>query len=187
MTAFPSALWDTVKIVPLVFVLALFQLSTAPGLVPFGSGPDLVLVLVVALALWRGPVTAAVTGFFGGLLLNAMVFVPLGTASLVYVLAAALVARAATSEDPMGGPAAPQHPRHALRLVPWVVAASLGVQIGSALLHRLLGVDVPISYLWWNQILPVVIQTGLAACVLAPLLSWMFPESVVRDAGIATA
>ena len=78
MTPVSATLWDTLKIVPLVFVLALFQLSTAPGLMPYGSGPDLVLVVVVALALWRGSVMAAVTGFCGGLLLNAMVFVPAG-------------------------------------------------------------------------------------------------------------
>jgi rod shape-determining protein MreD len=188
VTSVSSTLWDTLKIAPLVFVLALFQLSTAPGLMPYGSGPDLVLVVVVALALWRGSVTAAVTGFFGGLLLNAMVFVPLGTASLLYVLTAALVARASHPDDqgaPLGVP--PHRPTSSFRLVPWVVAATLGVQIGNVILHRLLGADVPLAYLWWNQILPSVIQTALAACVLAPLLRWMFPEGSVRDAGIATA
>ena len=105
MTPISVSLWDAVKIAPLVFILAIFQLSTAPGLVPFDTGPDLVLVVVVALALWRGMVTAAVTGFFGGMLLNAMVFAPLGTASLLYVLAAALVARGASPDDSMSGPA----------------------------------------------------------------------------------
>ena len=188
MTPVSATLWDTLKIVPLVFVLALFQLSTAPGLMPYGSGPDLVLVVVVALALWRGSVMAAVTGFFGGLLLNAMVFVPLGTASLLYVLTAALVARASHPDETTSSMVVPPHrPTSSFRLVPWVIAATLGVQIGNVILHRLLGADVALTYLWWNQILPSVIQTALAACILAPILRWMFPEGTVRDAGIATA
>ncbi len=165
MTPQSIALWDTVKLVPLVFVLAVFQISSTPGLLPFGAGPDLVLVVVVALALWRGTVTAAVTGFFGGLLINSMVFDTLGTSSLLYVLAAFGVARGAGVDERMDAPPVPGPVRRtsSLRLVPWVIGAALGTQIADAILHVILGVDLPIAYVWWNQILPSVIQTGLAA------------------------
>jgi cell shape-determining protein MreD len=186
--AAPTAFWDTIKLVPLVFVLAVFQVTSTPMLGSFASGPDLVLVVVVALTLWRGTVTGAVTGFFGGLLLDAMVFTPLGIASLLYVLAAALVGRGIRHDDSVPGPPAPRAGAgSSLRLVPWVVAASLSVQIGDSILHVILGSDIPLAYVWWNQILPSVIQTGLAACVMAPILRWMFPPEFVRDAGIATA
>ncbi len=192
MSPISVTMWDTLKLIPLVFVLAVLQTTSTPGLRPYGAGPDLLLVLVVALALWRSPVEAAVTGFLAGILVNAMVFTTLGVASLLYVATAALVARGAhIDDDGIGGPPVPGRQRRStsLRLVPWAIAAALGTQIGDVLLHRLLlGVDLSLSYLWWNQVVPSVIQTGLVALILAPVLRWIFPPTpFVRDAGIATA
>ena len=64
---------DSVKIALAIFVLAVLQLSAMPQLTPTTAGPDLLVVLVIAVAMLRGPEAAALTGFAAGLLLDAMV------------------------------------------------------------------------------------------------------------------
>ena len=54
---------DYPKALVCVFVLMVLQVSVTPQLYPFGGGPDLIAILVVALALWRGIELAAVAGF----------------------------------------------------------------------------------------------------------------------------
>ena len=55
----------------LVAVTVVFQLTVVDRIVfPGGSGPDLVLVEVAALALASGPLAGALTGFWGGLALD---------------------------------------------------------------------------------------------------------------------
>ncbi|MGN6380928.1 MAG: rod shape-determining protein MreD [Gaiellales bacterium] len=181
-----TSLWmDIVKIVPLAFVLAVLQVAAAPQFTSSPGGPDLMLVLVVALAMWRSVELAAVTGFLGGLLLDAMSFAPLGTLSLLYVLAAVVIARRARPDPNPVIPGPPRVPRH---LVAWTVAAAICVQLGDAVLHRLLGSGLPPGYLMRAQIIPSVIQTGLLALVLSPLLKRMFAPARRTDVSrIATA
>ena len=50
---------DYPKALVCVFVLMVLQVSVTPQLYPFGGGPDLIAILVVALALWRGVEAAA--------------------------------------------------------------------------------------------------------------------------------
>ena len=69
---------DYPKALVCVFVLMVLQVSVTPQLYPFGGGPDLIAILVVALALWRGIELAAVAGFVGGLLLDAVLYRHLG-------------------------------------------------------------------------------------------------------------
>ncbi|HEU0194977.1 MAG TPA: rod shape-determining protein MreD [Gaiellales bacterium] len=176
---------DALKIVPLVFFLIVLQVAVTPLFTPYPGGPDLVLVAVVALALWRGMETAAVTGFFGGLLLDAMTFAPLGLSSILYVAAAVAVA-SRVEPDPEAIAISPR--RRPGSLVGWTLLAALGVQIGDVVLHLLLGTSINLSYLWWDQIVPSVIQTGLAALILSPLLRRLFRPDLRPDvSGIATA
>jgi len=177
---------DAAKIVPLVYVLAVLQVAVAPMFSPYPGTPDLLLVVVVALALWRGMETAAVAGFFAGLLLDAVTYAPLGLTSLLYVAAAVAVSRR-VEPDPdlvvVGGAR-----RRPGRLVVWSVIAATGVQFGEVVLHLLLGTQIDLGYLWWSQILPTVIQTGLAALILSPLLRRLFARDMPSDAArIATA
>lgn len=182
----PPLVFDLAKIVPLALVLAVLQVSAAPQFTSQPGAPDLVLVLVVALAMWRSLELAAVTGFFAGLLLDAMSFSPLGTLSLLYVVAAVAVSWRARPEQTKVTPGPPPMPR---RLVAWTVAAAVLVQLADAVLHRLLGVSLPIGYLFRAQIIPSVIQTGLIALVLSPLLRRLFARRYTRTdvPGIATA
>jgi rod shape-determining protein MreD len=181
----PSLAMDLAKIVPLAFCLAIFQVAAAPQFTASPGGPDLVLIVVVALALWRSLELAAITGFCAGLLLDAMSFSRLGTLSLLYVVAATFVASRARREPNPGAPGPPSVPRH---LVAWTVAAAVIVQVADAALHELLGTRLAVSYLLQAQIVPSVIQTGLLALVLSPLLKRLFARTARADVpGIATA
>ncbi len=180
----PSALVDLVKIVPLVFLLAVLQVSAATQLSPSGGAPDLVLIAVVALALWRGLEIAALAGFLGGLLIDGVTFAPLGVTSLLYLVGALAVARRAHRDLP-GQRLTPDPVRR--RLVAWAVYAALVVQVSDVLVHVLLGTELPISYLLRAQIAPSVIQTGLAALILSPLLRRMFARSARTDVSAVAA
>ncbi len=77
----------------LVVAVVTLQASTLAGTTLVGAEPDLVLVLLVALALERGAITGAVVGFTAGLLLDVMTLGTLGVTSLVLTAAGHWVGR----------------------------------------------------------------------------------------------
>lgn len=156
-------------------MLAVLQTSSTPQLSPFGSGPDLVLVLVVVLAARRGAEAGAIAGFCGGLLLDAMLYSPLGVSSLLYVLVA-LGADRCAGEHP--GPA---------RMLLLAIGAAVGFQLGFAVLQALLGHGYPAGFVLRQVLLPTVALTGVAAIVLVPLLGRVFRQRTTADAAVATA
>ncbi len=67
-------------------VAVLFAASLSANATLFGGAPDLVCVVVVSIALLRGPELGALAGFSAGLALDALTWQPLGLAALVYCL-----------------------------------------------------------------------------------------------------
>jgi rod shape-determining protein MreD len=67
-------------------VAVLFAAALSADATLFGGAPDLVCVVVVSIALLRGPELGAFAGFGAGLLLDALTWQPLGLAALVYCL-----------------------------------------------------------------------------------------------------
>ena len=126
---------DGAKIGLCVFVLAILEVAATPQLTPFGGGPDLIIILVVALALWRGMEAAAIAGFAGGLLLDAMTFEHLGMQSLVYVGCAWAIATYANRREAGPGMLEPPPPR----ALPWLVIGATAAQFGNLIMHVLLG------------------------------------------------
>ena len=116
---------DGVKIGLCVFVLAILEVAATPQLTPFGGGPDLIIILVVALALWRGMEAAAIAGFAGGLLLDAMTFEHLGMQSLVYVGCAWAIATYANRREAGPGMLEPPPPR----ALPWLVVGATAAPV----------------------------------------------------------
>ncbi len=79
-----------------VFVLfmltaVILQTSLLSRIRIFGVGPDLVLVIVIALALIEGPLTGAVAGLGGGLLRDFLLEAPAGLTGLSYLAVGYLV------------------------------------------------------------------------------------------------
>ena len=178
-------IFDGVKIALCVFVLAVLEVAATPQLTPFGGGPDLIVILVVALALWRGLEAAAIAGFAGGLLLDAITFEHLGMASLVYVGTAWVVATYAHRGEAGAGMLEPPPPR----ALPWLLAGATTAQLGSLVLHVLLGDHPSAAVLFWHQIAPAILQTTLFGLVLLPLLRRLFrpSTSLNRVHRVATA
>ncbi len=176
---------DGVKIALCVFVLAILEVAATPQLTPFGGGPDLIIILVVALALWRGMEAAAIAGFAGGLLLDAMTFEHLGLESLVYVGCAWAIATYAGRREAGPGMLEPPPPR----ALPWLVVGATAAQFGSLVLHVLIGDHPAASVLFWHQIAPAILQTTLLGLLLLPLLRRIFRPSqdLSRVPRIATA
>ena len=67
-----------------LWIAVLFAASLSANTTLFGGSPDLVVVVVVSLALLRGPEVGALAGFGAGLAVDALTWQPLGLAALVY-------------------------------------------------------------------------------------------------------
>ncbi len=175
---------DYPKALVCVFFLMVLQVSVTPQLYPFGGGPDLIAILVVALALWRGLEVAAVAGFAGGLLLDAVLYRHLGMTSLAYLACAWMVATFSGRGEAGAGMLEPAPPRP----LPWVIAGALLVQACLVAVQVLLGASYDLGYLVWHQIVPSLLQTTLLALILLPLLRRLFRPSRMRpDVSAAAA
>ena len=78
---------DAVKAGALLVFAALVQVSIASAIEVAEGHPDVVLVLVIGIALLRGPVFGAVAGFWAGLVLDVVSLETLGLTSLLLTLA----------------------------------------------------------------------------------------------------
>ncbi len=175
---------DYVKALVAVFVLMVVQVSVTPQFSPFVGGADVMVILVVALAMWRGLELAAVAGFAGGFLLDAVLYRNIGTTSLAYLACAWVVATFAGRGEAGAGMLAPAAPRP----LPWVVIGALLVQICLVAVQVLLGNGYPVGYLIWHQIVPSLLQTTLLALILLPLLRRLFrPTRMRSDVSAAAA
>ncbi len=87
------SLVDGVKAAVLVFVAAILQVSIFAQIHIFHGVPDVLLVLLVAVALLRGSVVGAGAGFFAGLLVDTASLGRLGLTSLVLTIAGYWIGR----------------------------------------------------------------------------------------------
>lgn len=156
---------DALKAGALVFFAALVQVSIAPSFEVADGNPDVVLVLVVAVSLLRGPLFGACVGFWGGLALDIASLQPLGLTSLLLTLAGYWSGRF--------GDATSRSSAHPPLIA--VALATVGVALGSAVLHFMLGQSVSASELFARVLLPAVALNLLLAWPLYRLVRRLFP------------
>ncbi len=84
---------DAVKAAVLLFVAAIMQVSIFAQVHVLGGVPDVLLVMLVAVALLRGAIAGAVGGFFAGLLVDTASLGQLGLTSLVLTVAGYWIGR----------------------------------------------------------------------------------------------
>jgi rod shape-determining protein MreD len=84
---------DAAKVALIVFFAAILQVTIFASIDIAGGAPDLVLVTLVAVALLRGPVIGAFSGFFAGLVVDTATLETLGLTSLVLTLAGYWIGR----------------------------------------------------------------------------------------------
>ncbi len=144
---------DAWKAVALLFVGAILQVSIVAPLEVARGHPDLVLVLVVAIALLRGPVVGAVGGFWAGLVVDVAALQMLGLSSLLLTVAGYSAGRFGeiTSRS------SPHPPIVAVALV------TVGVVLGSAMLHFMLGLGASAGEVLLQVLLPTLALNLLLA------------------------
>ena len=84
---------DGVKAAALLFFAAIMQVSIFAQVQIFGGAPDVLLVMLVAVALLRGAIVGAAGGFFAGLLVDTASLGRLGLTSLVLTIAGYWIGR----------------------------------------------------------------------------------------------
>ncbi len=84
---------DGLKAAALLFVAAIMQVSIFAQVHVLGGVPDVLLVMLVAVALLRGAIVGAAGGFFAGLLVDTASLGKLGLTSLVLTIAGYWIGR----------------------------------------------------------------------------------------------
>jgi rod shape-determining protein MreD len=158
---------DALKAGALIVLAAVVQVSVASAIEVAEGHPDVVLVLVVALALLRGPLYGSCAGFAAGLVLDIASLGTLGLTSLLLTLAGYFAGRfgEATSR-------ASAHPQ----LIA-VALATVAVALGGAVLHFMLGASVSASEFFVAVLLPTLALNMLLAYPLYGLAARVFPVS----------
>ncbi len=118
-----------VRVGVVVFVASVFQVAVFSGWELLGGFPDVLLVTVVSVALLRGAVVGAVTGFAGGLLVDTATLGTLGLTSLLLAVAGHLSGRYGETSG------------RDRSFVPYVAVGVIAVLVGVGgyLVHFLLG------------------------------------------------
>ena len=161
---------DAVKTAVVMLVAALVQISFVTPISIAGGHADLLLVVLVSLALIRGPMLGAVGGFWAGFVLDIGTMQPLGLSSLVLTLAGYWTGRfgeATTRNSP--------HP-------PLIAAAlaTVWVAVGSAVFNFMLGQSVPAGELFGHVLLPSLALNVLIAYPVYKLVARIF-KTDARD------
>jgi rod shape-determining protein MreD len=132
-----------VRIVAIVILGVLVQLSFFSRVTIFHTSPDMLPALVVSLGLLGGSMTGAVSGFSIGLLVDCLLVEPLGASSLVLL-----------STGYLAGLFRERFEIHSSLVPPLLcMGLTLFAELGFALVQILLGVDAPVSTLIVRDIL----------------------------------
>jgi rod shape-determining protein MreD len=161
---------EALKAGGLLTFAALVQISIAEWIEVGEGHPDVVLVTLVAVALLRGPVFGAVSGFWVGLVLDTASFGTFGLTSLLLTIAGYWTGRF--------GELTTRSSAHPLLIA--VALGTVGVALGSAVLHFMLGLTIPASYLFLGVLLPTLALNMLLAYPLYGLCARVFPPQVPR-------
>jgi rod shape-determining protein MreD len=159
---------DAIKAGVLILFAALLQVSIASTIEVAEGHPDVVLVLVIAIALLRGPVYGAVVGFWAGLVLDVVSLETLGLTSLLLTLVGYFAGRL--------GDVTTRSSAH-----PSLVAVALGTigfAFGSAVVHFMLGSTLSASEFFVGVLLPTLALNMLLAYPLYGLCRRIFPTEV---------
>lgn len=139
------------RIAPLIFVAAVFQVGAISGSRVLGAEADLLLVTVIVVALVAGSIPGAVAGFAGGLLVDVMTLDTLGTTSIVLTVAGYWAGRY--------GETTGRGRRYAPPLAAF--ALSIAATLGGVAVHFLL--DQPVSA---REALVTLLPSALFAALL---------------------
>jgi rod shape-determining protein MreD len=158
---------DAAKAGVLLLFAALVQVSIASTIEVAEGHPNVLLVLVVTLALLRGPIFGACAGFWAGLVIDVASLGTLGLTSLLLTLAGHFAGRfgEVTSRSSAHPP-----------LVA-VALATVAVGLAEGVLHFMLGSTLSASDFFVAVLLPTLALNMLLSYPLYALARRVFPVS----------
>ena len=158
---------DAGKAALLVFAAAILQTSIVSSLDVRGGAPDLVLVLLVAIALLHGAIAGAAAGFAAGLLVDVATLATLGVSSLLLTVAGYWAGRygETTGRDRTHAPVAAV-------FVVTVLATAAGYA-----LHFLIGHPVSARHVFVSALLPTVVLNVLLTVPVFALCRRLIPPA----------
>lgn len=157
---------DAGKLALLVFTAAILQTAIVGSLDVAGGAPDLMLVLLVAVALTRGALVGAAAGFFGGLLVDTATLATLGVTSLILTGIGYWIGRY--------GETTGRHRTHAPVLS--VLAATLLYAVGAYALRFLLGSELSARHVLVDALLPAAMFNLLLTVPLFAMVRALLPR-----------
>ena len=169
---------DALKTAALFLVAAVIQVSVLPGIQVGHASPDLILVLLVSVALLRGPLHGALAGFWVGLLLDTATLGTLGFTSLLLTVAGYWAGRFGDATTRSSA----QPPLVA------VAVATAAVTLVGAFMHFLLGESLPVRELVVGVLLPALGLNLLITIPVYRLTRRLYrPTTVERRTGVSAA
>lgn len=161
---------SVIRVGLVVFLAVLFQVTCVERIHVIGTAPDLLPLVVAAVAIYAGSVPGAVVGFATGLLLDLMIGVHLGGTSLTLTAVGYGVGRFREVRDPA----------HGLLPIPVGAAATTGYAVGSAAVGFMLSIDATVSLVVLREmIVLIVINTVIALPVFALVRRVLRPALLV--------
>lgn len=145
--------FEAVKALVIVLLVAVLQVTVFSTVELLGGVPDVLLVVLVILALLRGPVAGAVCGFAAGLVTDVATLQTLGVTSLLLVLLGYWAGRYGESaaRDRRPGPLLP------------VVAATVVYAVASLALRAVLGEGPSARVVLVDSLFPTLLWNAIAA------------------------
>jgi rod shape-determining protein MreD len=169
---------DVVKAALLLAFACVVQVSVLSAIEVADATPDLVLVLLVSIALLRGPLLGAAAGFWAGLVLDTASLETLGLTSLLLTVAGYWAGRFGDATTRTSS----QPPLVAVALI------TIAVTLGGALVHFLLGETVSLSRVLVDVLLPALALNLLITIPVYRLARRLFrPQSPRRRPEVTAA
>ncbi len=143
------------RVAAIVFVTAIFQVSSLSQLTVFGAAPDLLLVGLVSVAMLRGSIVGACAGFGAGLIVDVATLGTMGVTSLLLTVAGYWAGRYGETTG------------HGRAFAPYVAVAAItvAVAVGATIVHYLLGEPVVLE----RALLPIVPAVVLNTLIAVPV------------------
>jgi rod shape-determining protein MreD len=160
---------DVVKAGLLLTLAATAQIAIVNSFELVEGHADVVLLCVVGIGLLRGPIVGACAGFYAGLIIDVGTLGTLGLTSLLLTVAGYWIGRfgGATSNEQDQIP----------RVLIAVTLATVGVELGSLIIHLLLGESAAVGAIVARVLLPSLALNVILAIPAFALCRRLFPPA----------
>lgn len=160
---------DIVKAALLLALVATAQISFVDSFQLVDGRADIVLLCLVGLALLRGPIFGAAAGFYAGLILDLGTLGTLGLSSLLLTIAGYWAGRL--------GEATSDRRNQFARILLAVGLLTVGVTIGSLIVHLLLGESAAVGDVFVRVLLPTLLLNLVLAMPAYAVCKRLFPPA----------